>query len=151
MSSESGSMNAGFAIEKRMPTAEEHRQLAEAVGWSAAFNWATVPASLRGSLAGVVAIRDGEVVGMGRLVGDGAMYFYVQDLVVLPAHQGSGIGKALVAALLEHVASVAPATAFVGLFATDEAIPLYERMGFSRGDLTGMFRLVEPDATRGDR
>lgn len=147
---ESGIAQTGLTIVRRMPTPEEHRRLAEAVGWSAAFNWETVPASLRGSLAGVVAMRDGEVVGMGRLVGDGAMYFYVQDLVVLPAHQGAGIGKALVAALLEHVASVAPATAFVGLFATDEAIPLYERMGFSRGDLAGMFRLVEPDTTVGE-
>lgn len=150
MGIEAGSVGPAFAIVRRLPTPEEHRRLAEAVGWSAAFDWETVPASLQGSLAGVVAVQDGDVVGMGRLVGDGAMYFYVQDLVVLPEFQGAGIGKAIVAALLGQVAAMAPATAFVGLFATDAAMPLYERAGFARGDLTGMFRLVEPDATAGE-
>lgn len=103
-----------------------------------------MPASLDGSLAGVVALDGSQVVGMGRLVGDGVKYFYVQDLAVLPAYQGAGIGTALLRRLLDHVACTAPATAFVGLFATDGAVPLYQRDGFAPGDMTGMFRLVEP-------
>jgi hypothetical protein len=55
------------------------------------------------------------------------------------------VGQAIVEALLAHVREVAPATAFVGLFATPEAIVLYERNGFARGGLTGMYRLVEPE------
>ncbi|MEV0008570.1 GNAT family N-acetyltransferase [Streptomyces sp. NPDC051840] len=137
-------MSSPFVLTDRLPTPAEHRRLAEAVGWSHAFDVSTVPASLAGSVAGAVASAGGQVVGMGRLVGDGVKYFYVQDVAVLPAHQGTGIGKALVRHLLDHVARVAPATAFVGLFATDEALPLYEREGFTRGDMTGMFRLVEP-------
>ncbi|MCR5501527.1 MAG: GNAT family N-acetyltransferase [Lachnospiraceae bacterium] len=35
-------------------------------------------------------IKD-EVVGMGRLVGDGVMYWYLQEIVVLPEYQGRGI------------------------------------------------------------
>ncbi|MBA4865621.1 GNAT family N-acetyltransferase [Streptomyces sp. PSKA54] len=133
-----------FAVLDRLPTPAEHRRLAEAVGWTTAFDWDTTPASLAGSLAGVVAMAGNHVVGMGRLVGDGVKYFYVQDLAVLPAHQGAGIGTALLRRLLDHVASTAPSTAFVGLFATDGAVPLYERSGFTRGDMTGMFRLVKP-------
>lgn len=133
-----------FILLDRLPTPAEHRRLAEAVGWTAAFDWDTMPASLAGSLAGVVALDGNHVVGMGRLVGDGVKYFYVQDLAVLPAYQGAGIGTALVRRLLDHVASTAPSTAFVGLFATDAAVPLYQRNGFARGDMTGMFRLVQP-------
>src|SRR4029453_10256611 len=88
----------------RLPTPSEHRRLAEAVGWAHAFDWETMPASLEGSLAGVVAIDGRNVVGMGRLVGDGVKYFYVQDLAVLPAYQGQGIGTALLRRLLDHVA-----------------------------------------------
>jgi len=132
------------ALLDRLPTPAEHRRLAEAVGWTEAFDWDTVPASLTGSLAGTVALDGDQVIGMGRLVGDGVKYFYVQDLAVLPEYQGSGIGTALLQRLLEHVASTAPSTAFVGLFGTDGAIPLYERHGFTPGDMTGMFRLVEP-------
>ncbi|WP_227993435.1 GNAT family N-acetyltransferase [Shewanella sp. YLB-07] len=37
-----------------------------------------------------VGICDGnQLVAMGRVVGDGAMSFYVQDVVVHPAYQGS--------------------------------------------------------------
>jgi GNAT superfamily N-acetyltransferase len=92
----------------------------------------------------VVALDSGQVIGMGRLVGDGVKYFYVQDFTVLPAYQGRGIGAALLRRLLEHVACTALATAFFGLFATDDAVSLYQRDGFTPGDMTGMFRLVRP-------
>jgi len=35
------------------------------------------------------------VIGMARVVGDGAMFFYIQDVVVTPAHQGRGVGTLL--------------------------------------------------------
>ncbi|QNP61505.1 GNAT family N-acetyltransferase [Streptomyces genisteinicus] len=137
-------MNDAYTCLDRLPTPGEHRRLAESVGWEHAFAWETMGASLEGSLAGAVALDGGRAVGMGRLVGDGVKYFYVQDLAVDPAHQGRGIGTALLNRLLGHVARTAPATAFVGLFATDGAVSLYQRDGFARGDMTGMFRLVEP-------
>ena len=84
---------------------------------------------------------------MGRLVGDGVTYFYVQDVAVLPSHQGRGIGRALLQRLLDRVARTAPATAFVGLFSTEAAVGLYRGQGFTPGDMTGMFRLVEPTVT----
>lgn len=36
------------------------------------------------SLFDVSVICDGKVIGMGRLVGDGAMYWYLQEIIVLP-------------------------------------------------------------------
>ena len=89
-------------------------------------------------------MEDDRVVGMGRLVGDGHMYFYIQDVAVDPTHQGQGIGQQIIDSLLEHIREVAPGPVFVGLFATDAALPLYERNGFSRGDMQGMFRIVTP-------
>ena len=132
-------------IEPRVPTSEEHRRLAERVGWAHAFHWPSVPASLDGSLFGVVAMAGDEPVGMGRLVGDGAHFFYVQDVAVDPDWQGRGIGQRMVDALLAHIREVCTGPVFVGLFASGEAIRLYERNGFTTGDMTGMFRLVQPD------
>jgi hypothetical protein len=37
-----------------------------------------------------------------------------------------------------------PTLAFVGLFATGGAVTLYQREGFTSGDMTGMYRLVKP-------
>lgn len=128
-------------IEHRLPTPEEHRRIALSVGWEHGFNW---PALLA-LLAGIVALDGDTVVGMGRLVGDGQMYFYIQDVAVVPDYQGHGIGQRIVDALLQHIRKHEPGPSFVGLFATDAALPLYERNGFSRGDMTGMFRIVQPD------
>jgi hypothetical protein len=38
----------------------------------------------------VVLERDGDAVGCGRVVGDGGVYFYVQDVIVVPGLQGLG-------------------------------------------------------------
>lgn len=132
-------------IERRVPTPEEHRRLAEAVGWTHGFHWPSVPSSLERSLFGVVAMAGGEAVAMGRVVGDGALYFYIQDVAVDPDWQGQGIGRRIVEALLEHIRDIASGPAFVGLFATDDAIRLYESHGFTKGDMTGMFRVIHPD------
>lgn len=137
-------MTPAVTLEDRLPTPEEHRRLAEAVGWGHAFDWPSQPASLAGSTLGVVAVDDGEAVGMARVVGDGVKYFMVQDVVVLPARQGGGIGRALVARVLELIAERAPAPAFATLFATAEGSELYRAAGFEVGDMTGMVRVVDP-------
>lgn len=135
---------AEVLLERRLPTPEEHRLLAEAVGWAHAFDWNVAPLSLLHSLFGVVALDGDRAVGMGRLVGDGVLYFYVQDVAVDPAYQGRGIGQMIVEALLAHIRDTAITPVFVGLFASADAIHLYHRNGFTEGDITGMFRLVHP-------
>jgi GNAT superfamily N-acetyltransferase len=137
-------MTEDIIIEHRVATSSEHRQIAEAVGWSGSFDWETLPASLEASVSGVVARVGQRVVGMGRLVGDGVKYFYIQDVAVIPECQGQGVGKAIIDGLLLHVARIAPSTAFVGLFSTEQATEVYASRGFTAGDMAGMFRLVEP-------
>ena len=50
-------------------------------------------AALRTELFRVTAFCEGKAVGMGRLVGDGAMYWYIQGMAVLSEYQGRGIEK----------------------------------------------------------
>lgn len=136
-------MTATWSLEDRLPTAEEHRVLAEAVGWYDSFDWDTVTDSLAGSTLGVVAVSDSRAVGMARVVGDGVKYFYIQDVAVHPDHQHQGIGQALLGRTLDRIADRAPSPAFVALFSTDAGAALYESIGFTRGDMTGMFQIIE--------
>lgn len=127
----------------RVPSPAEHRTLAESVGWAHAFAWEAMPASLAASPAGVVVLHDGEPVGMGRVVGDGAYYFYVQDVAVHPDHQGRGIGDEILARLVRRVDELAPPKGFAGLFAAGTSTAFYERHGFAvHPGMTGMFRVV---------
>ena len=57
-------------------------------------------------LFNVCAYIDGVPVGMGRVVGDGAVVSYIQDLVVLPDAQKQGVGSAILNRLIEYVQSI---------------------------------------------
>lgn len=132
-----------YAVTPRVPTPDEHRRLAESVGWGGAFWWEALPASLAGSVCGVVVHDDdGDLVGMGRVVGDGAFYFYVQDVAVHPDHQGRGVGRTIAEALTAQVRQIAPGHCFVGLFATPEAEGLYAALGWEATEMLGMWQVL---------
>ncbi|WP_181009856.1 GNAT family N-acetyltransferase [Ornithinimicrobium sufpigmenti] len=132
-----------YALTPRIPTPEEHRRLAESVGWGGSFWWDSMPASLQGSTAGVVVhADDGELVAMGRVVGDGAFYFYVQDVAVHPDHQRQGLGRRVVEALMDQVRAAAPGHCCVGLFATPAAEKLYRSLGWGDQEMRGMWRVL---------
>ena len=58
---------------------------------------------LSNSLYTLVAFKDGKAVGMGRIVGDGAIICYVQDLIIRPEVQGEGIGGLILETLKKFV------------------------------------------------
>lgn len=58
---------------------------------------------LANSLYTLVAYKDGKPVGMGRIVGDGAIICYVQDLIIRPEVQGTGIGSLILETLKRFV------------------------------------------------
>lgn len=78
-----------------------------------------------------VLLMDGETpVGMGRLIGDGGLFVQVTDIVVLPAYQGLGLGKRIMAALTEYIETRLPPTTYISLIADVPANKLYEQFGF---------------------
>ncbi|MBK7819657.1 MAG: GNAT family N-acetyltransferase [Tessaracoccus sp.] len=129
----------------RVPTIAEHRQLADLVGWQDSFRWEAMAGSLEGSCCGTVVLDDdGAVVAMGRVVGDGAFFFYVQDVAVHPRHRRRGLGKLVVERLEAQVIALAGGTAFLGLFSTPEAESLYQGTGFEvRPGLAGMWQVLQ--------
>lgn len=139
-----------LAVEPRLPTPKEYYDLCVSVGWEKAINFAAAPRSLQNSLHGVT-IVDGapcsaRPVGMGRIVGDGAMYFYIQDVIVRPEYQGVGIGRLIVERLMAWLQAHAPDRAFVGLFAAEGRESLYAHLGFLRHPaLTGMFYVLHEE------
>ena len=75
--------------------------LYRAVGWSV---YARAPsvldAALRGSSLVVTACRNGSLVGLARVITDGATICYIQDVLVHPDARRVGIGRNLVEAVL---------------------------------------------------
>lgn len=59
--------------------------------------------ALNNSLYTVMAVENGKTIGMGRIVGDGAVICYIQDFVVRPEYQGTNIGRKMMERLIAHV------------------------------------------------
>ena len=102
-----------------------------------------VEKALENNLYDLVAVADGEVIGMGRIVGDGVMYWYLQEIVVLPEYQGKGIGTAIVNKLMDYIKEHTEKGEFtsVSLTAAEGKEGFYEKFGFSKS--RGMTKYIE--------
>lgn len=102
-----------------------------------------VEKALKNNLFDVTAVYNGEVIGMGRLIGDGVMYWYLQEIIVLPEFQGQGIGTRIVNRLLDYIKeNTTPGTfTSVGLTAAAGKDTFYEKFGFSKS--LGMTMYIE--------
>ena len=58
--------------------------------------------AIENSLLTVVAYDQDKPVGMGRIVGDGAVICYIQDLIVIPEYQGQGVGQMIMESLIDY-------------------------------------------------
>ena len=87
---------------------------------------------LDNSLYTLVAFKDGKAVGMGRIVGDGAIICYVQDLIIRPEVQGEGIGCLILESLRAFVVNIGfPGTTMMfDLMCARGREPFYKKHGF---------------------
>lgn len=69
-------------------------------------------------------------VGMGRVVGDGGTVYHICDMVVHPDHQGRGLGRRVMDAIMAFVEDGAHPGAYVNLMADVDGF--YEQWGFER-------------------
>ena len=131
-------------IEYRSPTITEYMRLRNLVGWWEVDENATGSA-LENSLFSIVAIEHGTAIGFGRIIGDGGLYFYIQDLIVHPEFQAKGLGKLLMKELMSYITTRAKSGAFVGLMAAKGLEKYYEQFGFRARDkdAPGMYQVIK--------
>ena len=66
---------------------------------------------------------------MGRIIGDGQIYFYIQDVIVKPKYQGIGYGKRLMDELMEWWENNHDRRGFMMLMAAEGKAAFYEQYG----------------------
>ncbi|TFD94377.1 GNAT family N-acetyltransferase [Jeotgalibacillus sp. R-1-5s-1] len=133
-----------YECKQGVPSLDEYKYLCEAVGWKDFMNFEVAEKSLKNSVFGVTVYDHGQIIGMDRIVGDGAIYFYIQDVVIHPDVQGKGIGNEIMNILLAYLQEHAPEKAFIGLFASQGKESFYEKFDFKNyaPNMTGMFRVM---------
>jgi len=111
------------------PAPAEYCALRLATGLSAMDEAAAI-AGLPASWCAVSLRVGDELVGMGRMVGDGALFLQVVDIAVRPDWQRRGLGRRIMSALMDEARRRAPKCVIVTLLADGEACRLYGQFGF---------------------
>lgn len=121
-----------FKYEEVTPNAAEFCELRVAAGLSAK-SLKAAQIALPNSLYAISIRKEGSLIAMGRVVGDGACNFEVVDVAVDPNYQGMGLGKRVMEYIDMYLSSVALEGSYVSMIADEPAF--YEKLGY---------RLVSP-------
>lgn len=77
-------------------------------------------------------VRDGSnrLIGMGRVIGDGALYFQLVDVMAAASARDQGLEETIVSELLARLKKIAPSGAEVTVITDVPGIKLYQHAGF---------------------
>ena len=118
-----------ISIQHRSPTIEEYHLLREEIGWGTPDVEASAT-SLANALFTVCLEKEDELIGIGRIVGDGGLFFYIQDLIIRKNHRGKGYADIIMKELIHYLSQNVRSGAFVALFSAKGVEGLYEKYGF---------------------
>ena len=108
---------------------DEIWQLYTQVGWTAyTENMTVLERGYKNSLLVLAAYENEELLGIVRVVGDGATIILVQDILVYPQKQRQGIGTSLLKAVLERYADVRQIQLVTDN--TPKTVAFYQSLGF---------------------
>ncbi len=118
-----------FTLALASPSVDDFLQLRQKVGWGE-LEADLAQKSLNNSLFHVTIYHDQQLIGMGRVVGDGAMYFYIQDVVVDPDFHHQGLGTELMDTIEGYLRYTADKGSTIGLLAAQGKESFYARYGY---------------------
>lgn len=119
----------GYVLQRAPPSIETYRLLRVTCGMSPKSAEAAM-LGLANTLFAVQVLSDDKPAGMGRVIGDGGCFYQVVDIAVLPTHQGKGLGKAIMQAIVDWLDENVPPSGYVSLIADGNAHHLYAGFGF---------------------
>lgn len=94
-----------ITIKQNELTVDEYLNVREQVNWKKLLEKQAEQA-LQNSLLVVGAYDQDRLIGMGRIVGDGSVICYIQDLIVIPTYQHKGIGSIILKSLVDYVEEI---------------------------------------------
>lgn len=120
-----------YSIRIDIPEVDEYLALRKVCGLSDRGKDAS-KIGLSNSIYSVIIRRsaDQELVGMGRLIGDGGTSYQIVDIAVHPSEQGKGLAKNIMQLLMTHIENEVDPQAYINLIADCPADNLYKQFGF---------------------
>lgn len=116
-------------IVERIPTVEEYQYLIASVGFKQRDPEA-ISLALENSYYAVCAFVGDELIGIGRIIGDGGLHYYLTDVIVHMDYQGKGYGTRIVKQLMTYFDRIHFRNTVIGVMPTRGLRKFYERFGF---------------------
>lgn len=116
-------------IERRNPRPVEYARLRNAAGWPE-IDLEKIEDGLDKSLFSACITYKGKTVACGRVVGDGLIYFYLQDILVDPEFRDKGLGSMVMDVIMAYIKNNATKNSMIGLMAAEGKGAFYEKYGF---------------------
>ena len=118
-------------VSEGLPTVSEYIGVRTAMGWGR-IDEETANRTLQAAAFTVCLRRRDRLAGVARVMGDGAMYFFLADLIVDPEFRGSRYGDRLMQAVTSYFDRSAMPGATITLVPLNGQEAFYEKFGFVR-------------------
>ena len=89
-------------ILENIDNVKEFNELYDAVGWGS-YEEEISKKALSNNIYSVSVYENENIIGYGRIIGDGIVFLYIHDIMVKPEYQGKGIGKTIMNKLLTKI------------------------------------------------
>ena len=136
-----------YKIVENQLNVEDFKALFEEAGWGTPCE-KMFEVSLKKSYATFSVLDGDKVIGCARLLGDGAMAFFVKDVIIKSEFRGKGIGKMLMTYIEDFIkCQIEPGCwTCVELMSAGGKDSFYEKLGFERRPTetrgAGMMKMV---------
>jgi GNAT superfamily N-acetyltransferase len=118
-------------VSECLPTVSEYIGVRTTMGWGR-IDEEAANRTIQAAAFTVCLRRQDRLVGIARVMGDGAMYFFLADLIVDPEFRGSGYGDRLMHAVTSYFDRSAMPGATITLVPLNGWETFYEKFGFVR-------------------
>ncbi len=118
-------------IKENVDNAEEFNYLYDEVQWGT-YDIETTKKLLKHTLYSVSVYDDNKIIGYGRLIGDGIVFIFIRDVMVVPEYQSKKIGTNIMNKLLEKVKEIKRENPYVRVYlgASKGKEDFYRKFGF---------------------
>ena len=135
-----------YTFEERRIRVDEYQKLRGFTDWNM-FHDSLIEQALSRDLYSIVIYKSQELVAMARVIGDGALYYYIQDLIVHPGFRNQGLAQSIMNKIDAYISKNAAHNSFIGLMAAEGTESFYNKFRFGKraARAPGMFKYYTKD------
>jgi len=118
-------------IEESTINPKDFNMLRKAVGWEE-HDEKDIVLALKNTLFTVIAkeTTNNQIIGMGRIIGDEGLFYYIQDIIIIPEYQNHGVGTLIMDKIMGYLNQHKKNGLFIGLMSAKGKERFYQKYGF---------------------